>query len=138
MLFRSCYDSSVTSYMKENENFVTNNKDVVADTSSGKVMSSRRHGRHSGSKMAADCSFSATKDILYKRRLAANARERRRMNALNSAFDCLRRVLPGPEVADRKLSKYETLQMAQTYIQALVEVLEDSDVTAKDGQGKDD
>ncbi|KAJ8670714.1 hypothetical protein QAD02_001973 [Eretmocerus hayati] len=61
--------------------------------------------------------------ILKRRRLAANARERRRMNGLNDAFDKLRDVVPSIG-ADHKLSKYETLQMAQTYINALAELLE--------------
>jgi len=60
--------------------------------------------------------------VLKKRRLAANARERRRMDMLNKGFDRLRTVLPGlgPE---RQLSKYETLQMAQSYISELTELL---------------
>jgi len=57
-----------------------------------------------------------------RRRLAANARERRRMNGLNEAFDRLRGVVPAAD-DERKLSKYETLQMAQTYILALHEQL---------------
>lgn len=56
-------------------------------------------------------------------RMAANARERRRMHKLNVAFDKLREVVPS--VSDRKLSKYETLQIAQSYIQALAELLSD-------------
>ena len=61
--------------------------------------------------------------VVKKRRLAANARERRRMDMLNKGFDRLRTVLPGlgPE---RQLSKYETLQMAQTYIGALASLME--------------
>jgi len=55
-----------------------------------------------------------------RRRLAANARERRRMNGLNEAFDRLRGVVPAAD-DERKLSKFETLQMAQTYIMALHE-----------------
>lgn len=62
-------------------------------------------------------------DIMRKRRLAANARERRRMNSLNDAFDRLRDVVPSLG-NDRKLSKFETLQMAQTYIAALHELLQ--------------
>ena len=60
---------------------------------------------------------------MKKRRLAANARERRRMDMLNKGFDRLRTVLPGlgPE---RQLSKYETLQMAQSYISELQELLD--------------
>lgn len=61
-------------------------------------------------------------EIMKKRRLAANARERRRMNSLNDAFDRLRDVVPSLG-NDRKLSKFETLQMAQTYIAALHELL---------------
>jgi hypothetical protein len=61
--------------------------------------------------------------VMKKRRLAANARERRRMDMLNKGFDRLRTVLPGlgPE---RQLSKYETLQMAQSYISELQELLD--------------
>ncbi|XP_049771472.1 component of gems protein 1-like [Schistocerca cancellata] len=62
-------------------------------------------------------------EIMRKRRLAANARERRRMNSLNDAFDRLRDVVPSLG-NDRKLSKFETLQMAQTYIAALYELLQ--------------
>ncbi|XP_071532427.1 uncharacterized protein [Panulirus ornatus] len=61
-------------------------------------------------------------EIKKKRRLQANARERRRMNGLNDAFERLREVVPTLG-NDRKLSKFETLQMAQTYITALAELL---------------
>jgi Helix-loop-helix DNA-binding domain len=63
--------------------------------------------------------------VVKKRRVAANARERRRMNGLNDAFDRLREVIPSLG-NDHKLSKFETLQMAQTYINALGELLERS------------
>lgn len=59
--------------------------------------------------------------VMKKRRLAANARERRRMQSLNQAFDKLRMVLPYPN--DKQFSKFETLQMAQSYIAALHEQL---------------
>ncbi|CDQ94483.1 unnamed protein product [Oncorhynchus mykiss] len=55
-----------------------------------------------------------------RRRVAANARERRRMHGLNKAFDTLRSVIPSN---NNKLSKYDTLQMAQIYIQELSELL---------------
>lgn len=45
------------------------------------------------------------------------------MNGLNEAFDKLRDVVP-PMTDDHKLSKYETLQMAQSYIKALCDLLE--------------
>lgn len=57
------------------------------------------------------------------RRVAANARERRRMHGLNRAFDKLRSVIPSLE-NEKKLSKYDTLQMAQIYITELSELLE--------------
>ncbi|XP_065072956.1 protein atonal-like [Ochlerotatus camptorhynchus] len=60
--------------------------------------------------------------IKRKRRLAANARERKRMNGLNEAFNRLRQHLPAGG-DDRQLSKHETLQMAQTYITALCDLL---------------
>lgn len=61
--------------------------------------------------------------VKKKRRLAANARERRRMQNLNQAFDRLRQYLPSLS-NDRQLSKHETLQMAQTYITALYDLLQ--------------
>lgn len=60
--------------------------------------------------------------VWQKRRLAANARERKRMEHLNEAFDRLRQYLPKLE-NDQKLSKHETLQMAQTYISELDQLL---------------
>uniref|UniRef100_A0A182IN35 Uncharacterized protein n=1 Tax=Anopheles atroparvus TaxID=41427 RepID=A0A182IN35_ANOAO len=61
--------------------------------------------------------------VRKKRRLAANARERKRMKGLNEAFDRLRQYLPSLG-NDRQFSKHETLQMAQSYIGALVELLD--------------
>ncbi|CAK8675689.1 unnamed protein product [Clavelina lepadiformis] len=57
-----------------------------------------------------------------KRRQAANARERKRMEGLNKAFDALRNVVPSIS-RRRKLSKYETLQMALNYIAELGRLL---------------
>lgn len=65
----------------------------------------------------------ASPTVMKKRRLAANARERRRMNGLNEAFDKLRDVVPAVG-EENKLSKFETLQMAQSYIRALCDLLE--------------
>lgn len=64
----------------------------------------------------------ATPIIWKKRRLAANARERKRMEHLNDAFDRLRQYLPKLD-NNQKLSKHETLQMAQTYITELDRLL---------------
>ncbi|KAK8398909.1 hypothetical protein O3P69_004184 [Scylla paramamosain] len=51
------------------------------------------------------------------------------MNGLNDAFEKLREVVPALG-NDRKLSKFETLQMAQTYITALAELLRRADAEA--------
>ncbi|XP_020499098.1 protein atonal homolog 1a [Labrus bergylta] len=68
-------------------------------------------------------SSKSTGGVHKQRRVAANARERRRMHGLNHAFDELRSVIPAFD-NDKKLSKYETLQMAQIYINALADLLE--------------
>merc|ERR1711971_166672 len=60
-------------------------------------------------------------EVLQKRRLAANGRERKRMTSINQGFDRLRKVLPG--FKDRDLSKFESLQMATSYILELAEIL---------------
>lgn len=82
----------------------------------------KTRGRRKGSAKKPK-SISPNVAVLKKRRLAANARERRRMSGLNEAFDKLRDVVPSLG-ADHKLSKFETLQMAQTYISALCDLLE--------------
>ncbi|XP_005189324.1 helix-loop-helix protein ngn-1 [Musca domestica] len=68
--------------------------------------------------------------VLKRRRQAANARERKRMNGLNEAFDRLREVVPAPDL-EQKLSKFETLQMAQTYICALIDMLENGNESSE-------
>ena len=74
-------------------------------------------------KMTSPPDHQMPESVMKKRRLAANARERRRMDLLNQGFDRLRTVLPGlgPETP---LSKFETLQMAQEYIAQLTTLLE--------------
>ncbi|XP_012148422.1 uncharacterized protein LOC105663528 [Megachile rotundata] len=112
-----------------NENYVQNN-------GQSKCESSRYHPKNELRVPSMEYAGQKTKDaiqkikngtpgieVLRKRRLAANARERRRMNSLNDAFDRLRDVVPSLG-NDRKLSKFETLQMAQTYIAALYELLQ--------------
>ncbi|GMT24804.1 hypothetical protein PFISCL1PPCAC_16101, partial [Pristionchus fissidentatus] len=56
------------------------------------------------------------------RRDKANARERRRMNSLNDALECLRTVLPQPG-EEPKMTKIETLRFAQQYIRYLTGAL---------------
>ncbi|GFO38808.1 protein atonal homolog 1 [Plakobranchus ocellatus] len=70
-------------------------------------------------------------EVQKKRRLAANARERKRMRSLNTAFDRLRQVIPSAG-EDQELSKYDTLQMAQTYINTLKELLDGDPIDFQD------
>jgi hypothetical protein len=74
--------------------------------------------------------------VLQQRRLAANARERKRANKINFAFNRLRKVLPGFE--DREISKYEAIQLAQDYIKQLMEVLETNGENKEDQQNHKD
>ena len=59
-------------------------------------------------------------NLMHKRRQAANARERRRMQNLNEAFNKLRMVLPQQ---DKQFSKFETLLLANRYIKELRRLL---------------
>ncbi|GFQ71755.1 protein atonal homolog 1 [Trichonephila clavata] len=93
------------------------NKPAAPKRSKSKKGSSAKERSKNGARSA------PSQPVLKKRRLAANARERKRMQSLNLAFDRLRDVVPSIG-EDRKLSKYETLQMAQTYITALCELLQ--------------
>ncbi|KAK9541859.1 transcription factor atoh7 [Anarhichas minor] len=90
-------------------------------------MKSRRPScTDSGSESSEPDSKSPEKyETVTRRRNAANARERKRMQGLNTAFDCLRKVVP-QWGQDKTLSKYETLQMALSYIMALNRILTDA------------
>merc|ERR1719211_699206 len=64
-----------------------------------------------------------TPTIMKHRRNMANARERKRMNGLNDAFERLREVVPNVNT-EQKMSKIETLLVAQTYIKALAKLMD--------------
>jgi len=81
----------------------------------------RRPLRHQGNRKYRD--DDVIDMAVAERRLVANARERRRMMMLNEAFDKLRSVVPVEETYGRRLSKYDTLQLAQCYIRALRDLL---------------
>jgi len=56
------------------------------------------------------------------RRIRANNRERRRIQAINDAMEALRKVIPNTN-GKRKLTKLELLRLAQDYIRDLSEIL---------------
>ncbi|VDL84604.1 unnamed protein product [Nippostrongylus brasiliensis] len=62
-------------------------------------------------------------EITGKQRVAANERERKRMNSINRGFDHLRQRLPYTS-QEKKLSKVDTLKGAMQYIRQLQAVLE--------------
>lgn len=104
--------------------------DTTAECDSGPKLTAKKatkkgrgRGRRKSSTGSDKKPLPASPTVMKKRRLAANARERRRMNGLNEAFDKLRDVVP-PIGEEHKLSKFETLQMAQSYIRALCDLLE--------------
>lgn len=105
--------------------------DIKSEPSDDETSSTKKRKSSKSPKKTSPTTTIPTKPVseavMKKRRLAANARERRRMDMLNRGFDRLRGVLPGlgPE---RQLSKYETLQMAQSYISALTELLRPGDL----------
>ena len=70
--------------------------------------------------------YPPTQQVMKHRRNMANARERRRMNGLNDAFERLREVVPNVN-SEQKMSKIETLLVAQTYIKALAKLMETND-----------
>ncbi|MBN3271155.1 ATOH7 protein, partial [Polyodon spathula] len=81
----------------------------------------------SGSETVSKCEPGTEKvERVTRKRMAANSRERKRMQGLNTAFDRLRKVVP-QWGQDKKLSKYETLQMALSYIMALNNILTDTE-----------
>ncbi|KAJ1066441.1 hypothetical protein K5549_007563 [Capra hircus] len=89
-----------------------------------------------GAQCAGTCAGAGRLESAARRRLAANARERRRMQGLNTAFDRLRRVVP-QWGQDKKLSKYETLQMALSYIMALTRILAEAERFGSEHFGRD-
>ncbi|XP_046886063.1 protein atonal homolog 7 [Hypomesus transpacificus] len=89
------------------------------------MMSCQQSCSDSGSGSESDVKSPEKYESTTRRRMAANARERKRMQGLNTAFDRLRKVVP-QWGEDKKLSKYETLQMALSYIMALNRILTDA------------
>ena len=77
--------------------------------------------------------YPPTVAVVKHRRNMANARERRRMNGLNDAFDRLREVVPNVN-SEQKMSKIETLLVAQTYIKALAKLMDSIDDTETPGE----
>ncbi|XP_054741299.1 musculin [Anastrepha obliqua] len=127
------HNTSITSCAETGSTSTTSSSQLDSPLSA----KAARSNKHSGSQQRKDAQTKKAEaalkqpslNVLKRRRQAANARERKRMNGLNEAFDRLREVVPAPTI-DQKLSKFETLQMAQTYIAALCEMLENGINTA--------
>ena len=65
------------------------------------------------------------------RRIRANNRERRRIQAINDAMEALRKAIPNTS-NKRKLTKLELLRLAQEYIRDLSEMLCSNSPTLED------
>lgn len=100
---------------------------VLAEPPSGKFNKLRK----SSAKSKQPNSLSQSQPAERRKRLAANARERKRMHLLNKAYDALRRRLVDAE----NKSKYDVLVQAKEYIQALAQICENFD---KQQQGRND
>ncbi|UJR08891.1 hypothetical protein I4U23_013146 [Adineta vaga] len=66
---------------------------------------------------------------VFKRRVSANKKERRRTLSINTAFSDLRTAIPNVQ-PDTKLSKIKTLKLATKYIEFLMDILSKDDPTA--------
>lgn len=106
---------------------------IVSNTSAQELSSNHCHLKKSIDNRGADKDRRREKRVIpatikRNRQLRRNARERERQSRLNNAFDVLRGVIPdyltgkGPE---RKLTQIETLRLAQHYIMALTELLQE-------------
>ncbi|CAK9795987.1 Protein atonal [Anthophora plagiata] len=111
----SSYSDRIVDADSEDDAEMSDSPDYIGSVMDGSEEGNRNIVRRRGKYVSST--------IVRKRRLAANARERRRMQNLNKAFDRLRAYLPSLG-NDRQLSKYETLQMAQSYITALYDLLQ--------------
>ncbi|KRX96538.1 Protein lin-32 [Trichinella pseudospiralis] len=106
----------------ENANSQNNASSSSRNNSGNSSSSSSSNNNNSNKRALSHMHTMAGQPEMRRRRLAANERERRRMNSLNGAFDNLRNVLPSIE-SGKNLSKIETLLMAQEYIRVLQELI---------------
>lgn len=117
------YDSYGLTGIEEEDQFSKDSSFYDKESTIVKTQKKEKSPKSKKGKQKSQKTSPASPNVVKKRRLAANARERRRMNGLNVAFNKLREVVPNLG-DDQKLSKFETLQMAQTYIVALCDLLE--------------
>ena len=118
-------DSGVTSEDTEEFNHDTDYNHNATIDSLNKVTTINQSEKPLSAWKAKQLKLSAAGVI--KRRRDANGRERKRMNGLNEAFERLREHVPGvTNQTNKKLSKTDTLQMANIYIRHLVDLLHES------------
>ena len=110
--------------LQEDQMSDISNKDMEEELPATTTTSTANNGNHDGGSNngKARGKKKATSARSRARRLLINERERQRMHSLNAALDRLRSVVPHYP-SDRKLSKIETLLLAQNYIVALTEAL---------------
>ena len=115
-------DSGVTSEDSEHYNVDTDRNYNAAYDIPNQVTATNKSEKPLSAWKAKQLKLSAAGVI--KRRRDANKRERKRMNGLNEAFERLREHVPGvTKQTNKKLSKMDTLQMANLYIRHLASLL---------------
>ena len=122
-------DSGVTSEDTEQYNDDTNHNDADDNLNTKNTPVRQTTTNHSEPPLSAwkAKQLKLSTAGVIKRRRDANARERKRMNGLNEAFERLREHVPGvTNQTNKKLSKMDTLQMANIYIRQLADLLNKS------------
>ena len=84
-----------------------------------------RRKRHRSNSIRSEASSKSEEETSDHRTLA-NVRERQRTQALNDAFNALRRIIP--TLPSDKLSKIQTLRLAAKYIDFLCQILSNDDM----------
>lgn len=91
-------------------------------SSHGQNQTRRKVGKKAGSKTKSLRARDADElNAKPEQRVVANVRERQRTQALNEAFNKLRKIIP--TLPSDKLSKIQTLRLASRYIDFLCQVL---------------
>ena len=81
----------------------------------------RKRRRSNSVKSETNSDTTGSEEDINDHRIIANVRERQRTQALNDAFNALRRIIP--TLPSDKLSKIQTLRLATKYIDFLCQVL---------------
>ncbi len=97
------------------------------DYASSKLKRPRKRQRNNSIKSESNSETTGSEEDVNDHRTLANVRERQRTQALNDAFNALRRIIP--TLPSDKLSKIQTLRLATKYIDFLWQVLSNDEMS---------